>query len=78
MLADYRKRFGALTAYATDPRAHDVVERNVQVAVQALIDLADALVARRRWGRPLTAVVACARGSPAGSSSRAGPAPDRM
>lgn len=55
VLREYRARFPTHAAYEADPRAQDIVERNVQVVVQCVIDLADALVTEMKWGRPTTA-----------------------
>lgn len=58
VLQEYARRFTTLDPYQADARARDVVERNVQIAVQALIDLGDDLISLRGWGRPATAPAA--------------------
>jgi len=60
VLQEYARKFTTLGLYQADGRARDVVERNVQIAVQSIVDLGDDLIARRGWGRPATAPAAIA------------------
>ncbi len=41
--------------YISDSDLRDIVERNFQVAIEAAIDLANELIAHRRWRTPTTA-----------------------
>ncbi len=41
--------------YTQDSDLRDIVERNFQVAIEAAIDLANELIAARRWRTPSTA-----------------------
>lgn len=57
-LGSIRKRCPTLDRYLRDADARDVVERNFQIVVQALIDVSTELIERNRWGRPANAVKA--------------------
>jgi len=58
VLGEYARSHSALSTYQSDARARDVVERNVQIAVQSIVDLGDDLIASRGWGRPVSAPAA--------------------
>jgi uncharacterized protein YutE (UPF0331/DUF86 family) len=52
-----RARCPTLAAYERDSDQRDIAERNIQVAVEAVIDLSNWLIARKGWPHPATAAL---------------------
>lgn len=53
-----KTRCPTIKAYLADSDGRDIAERNIQVAVETVIDLANRLVALKRWPHPPTAALA--------------------
>lgn len=52
-----RTRCPTLKAYENDSDQRDIAERNIQIAVEAIIDLANWLISRKGWPHPPTAAL---------------------
>lgn len=53
-----RRECGTVAAYQADADLRSIAERNIEIAVEAIIDLANHLIGQKSWPRPANAPLA--------------------